>query len=100
MGIMYFFNFILSEHHKISFRNYDITFLRGVISMMKNEYRGSGDIPKKMQYTEPKQPKNVDSKVKELYLYTASDFQHVQQLLTKKGREAVAVCMNICNLVL
>ena len=96
--IQYFFLFILVEKHTISFKNYDIGFLCGIISMMKNHCRGSAEVPREMQYKKPKEPaSHLHKKVKELFLYTESDFQHVQQLLKVKGRETHTVCMNLYN---
>ena len=84
--------------HQISFKNYDIGFLQGIMSIMKNDYQGSADIPSEMQYKKPKEPaSNLHKQVKDLFLYTKSDYQHVQGLLKLKGRETIAVCMNLYN---
>ena len=64
--------------------------------MMENDCQGSTDVPRERQYKKPKEPaSNLDNEVKELFLYTESDFQHVQRLLKVKGRETFAVCMNL-----
>ena len=92
-NLLYFVIFL--GHHTLSFKHYDINYLRGFISNMRPEYKGgSGDIPKSLKYAVPKKPKEkLTNKAQVLCMRTEEDYIHVQELLKEMNREPIPVCL-------
>ena len=60
--------------------------------MMRPEQQGEVDIPKEMQYMEPRVPhKMLTKERKELFLYTEGDYVHINEKLKVLNRKAVPV---------
>ena len=80
----------------LTFKSYDLNYLRGMISKMKPDYKGSSQIPKAWKYVAPKEPDGkLADDIRALYLYEESDYQHVTDLLKQMNRVPVPVCMNL-----
>ena len=89
------FRLIFVDHHSIMFKVYDMNFLWGLISMMKEEYRGECDVGKDLKYVRPRDPsRTLDVEIHSFYLYSAVDFLHVEKLLNLHNRKAVSVCLS------
>ena len=60
--------------------------------MMRPEQQGEVDIPKEMQYMEPRVPhKMLTKEMKELFLYTEGDYLHINEKLKVLNTKAVPV---------
>ena len=84
-------NFIFVGH-SVSFKSFDSTYIRGIVSVMKSKYTGKREFPSHLCFKEPKQPAvELWKETKELFLYAEMDYIFIKDELKVFNREPVCV---------
>ena len=86
-------NFIFVGH-SVSFKSFNSTYIRGIVSVIKPKYTGKGEFPSHLCFKEPKQPAvELSKETKELFLYAEMDYIFVKDELKVFNREPVqSIC--------
>ena len=91
--------FVFAESHKIAFKNYDFEYLRGWVDSLPQRLRVQmgGNIPKLMQYEEPRNPDtNLSTESRNVFVYTELDYGSIERICTMYRRKVILVCI-ICK---
>ena len=87
---------VIAGHNAVSYKDIDLRYIDGILDVVKEELKTTTDIPKELHYHSPKdytitQQKQLSEKVRNLWLKTEDDLQHLEQIATSFQRKMIPV---------